>query len=78
MPGAASYEWRSCELGLLLALRLKGAAADGAGLFYPDKGFISFTASSRNIGSVRNPLLLKGVTDASGKEMIKIIKRAHL
>ena len=42
------------------------------------KVFISVAASGRNIGSVRNPLLLKGVTNASGKETIKIIKRAHL
>ena len=40
--------------------------------------FISVAASWRNIGSVRNPLLLKGVTDAFGNRAIKIIKRAHL
>ena len=40
--------------------------------------FISVAGSGRNIGIVRNPLLLKGVTDASGYQTIKIIKRAHL
>ncbi len=72
---------RQDEAGTVVAVFLipKTNSAAGAAVFsIRIRVFISFTGSGRNIGSVRNPLLLKGVTDASGNQTIKIIKRAHL
>jgi hypothetical protein len=72
-PVAASPERRlsylsGCGKGIFELVRKGKGMLTGRhrGLFYPDQSADSFAASWRNIGRVRNTLLLKGVTDASG------------